>query len=149
MFTQEHVIATLKEHFEARNDVATVYLFGSYATGNVRRRSDIDVAVLFFDDNNKDERFDRRLKLMADLESVFNMKVDVIDLLDASPLLFHQIMLSRVLVIDNDRDKRIELEVAKRREYFDLKYYLDKYYRNATISQVCDLEKALRKNIYE
>ena len=41
MFTQEHVIATLKEHFEARNDVATVYLFGSYATGNVRRRSDV------------------------------------------------------------------------------------------------------------
>jgi len=36
---------TLKKYFAAQKDVVAVYLFGSYARGNERPGSDVDVAV--------------------------------------------------------------------------------------------------------
>ena len=137
MLTQEQVISAIREYFGTQENVAAVYLFGSYADGTFRARSDVDVAVLYADDKNRSERFERRLKLMGDLEQVLKNKTDVIDLIDAPPVLVHQIMLSHILVLDNDRDRRIELEVAKRREYFDLLPYV-KRHRQAALEQLVE-----------
>jgi len=137
MLTQEQVIFAAKGYFEKRGDVAAVYLFGSYAEGTSRSRSDIDIAVLFSHGIERSERFDRRLELMIDLEQVFKIKVDVVDLPDAPPALVHQILRSNILIIDNDRERRIELEVAKRREYFDLLPYL-KRHRKVALEQLTE-----------
>ena len=137
MLTQDQVISAIKGYFEKRENVVAIYLFGSYANGTFNKKSDIDIAVLFSDSKNSSERFDRKLELMTELEHTLKTKVDVVDLLDAPPVLAHQIMLSHILIIDNDRTTRIELEIAKRREYFDLLPYL-KRHRKIALEQLVE-----------
>ncbi len=49
------------ELLHSRFDVSRIILFGSYSKGNQRKDSDIDIAVVFPD---YDDRFDRQVELM-------------------------------------------------------------------------------------
>lgn len=93
-------IASLISALEQSPGVVAGYLFGSEARGDAHRESDVDVAVLLDRVRypHQANRFDARLRLMADLQVACHRTVDLIVLNDAPPLLARHVLRGRLLV---------------------------------------------------
>ncbi len=123
-----------------RNGVALAYLYGSQARGDAGPLSDVDVAVLFGPDVPADERFDRLLRLIGELGSVFHRDdVCVVDLGKAPPLLRHRVYYHGRLLYCADESVRVRFETQTLRDYIDteplrrIKYkYVLQYFGSAT-----------------
>lgn len=122
------VAATLAEE----TGIVAVWVFGSVAKGRARPDSDVDVGVLF------EKRPAPVLGGVVDalrrkLDHALGREIDLIVLDDAPADLVHRVLRDGVLVIENDRSRRIAFEVQKRNEYFDLLPILRRY-RKARVS---------------
>ncbi len=124
----------LREFFEARaatgkaDGIAAAWLFGSVARGTSHSGSDVDVAVLFSEDPPKTlagYHFD----LEADLQTFLRLPVQLVVLNRASIDLIRRVMLEGKLLVNQDPSKRIQFEVRKRNEYWDLEPHLLRYRR--------------------
>lgn len=105
-----------------RAPVAAAYLFGSHASGRVGPLSDIDVAVLFADSVEADERFDLRLALIADATRALRTRdVDLVVLNDVPALLRHRVLRDGELLLERDRAARVRYETRTILEYLDTK----------------------------
>lgn len=124
--SKECLQKTLQNFFQNKKEVLFVYLFGSYATGHAVPKSDVDIAV-YVNAGNKQEQFEKRLALIADLSKLFKRDVDVIMLNTASPFLKHVIFKEGILIFDRDPSKRIDFELQATNEYFDYKPTLELY----------------------
>lgn len=108
------------------SQLACAYLFGSYARGEARFDSDMDIAVLF-----------RReppcsldglgMAIAGAIEDATGKRADVVVLNRASPDLTHHVLRDGVLILENDRSRRIRFEVRARAEYFDVLPYIREY----------------------
>ncbi len=116
----------LKSVFSKYPSIVSVYLFGSTAQGFAKSISDIDIAVRFDESRSPDSSFDIKIKLIDDLENLFARKVDIVILNSASLKMFHQVMISGLLIFTRDRINELDYCVRKRKQYFDFKYYIDK-----------------------
>lgn len=120
------VIAELEKALADEASVAAAYLFGSYARGDFREGSDIDLGVVF-------KEFPPKVLLgpVSDvhgrLETALNREIDLVAMNDAPVDLVHRILRDGVLVNEGDPSTRVAFEVKARNEYFDLKPYLDEY----------------------
>ncbi len=131
----EVVIGKIKEALQQIPEVSAAYLFGSVAKGRYHRNSDIDIAILFIPGLSKMKRFDLRLDISGKLEDISGRPVDVVDLLESSLFLQHQVRKYGVLLLEKDPRYRVAYEVRSRREYFDLQPILER--RNkALIGQI-------------
>ena len=108
----------LESIFRRKKRIAAVYLFGSTATGNDRRNSDLDLAIFA----KKIISGRERLKIEAELSSRLRQDVDLVIFGQASPLLQHQILKYGRLVSENDPDERVRQEVRARSEYLDTRH---------------------------
>jgi len=120
----------LQRFFSTQSDVIAAYLFGSVAKGKARPRSDIDIAVLLREGLDSFKRFERRLRLMADLEALCHREVDVVVLNDAPLVLQNQVLRYGKLLYERDRRARIAFEVKSRKMYHDWKPWMEFYYRS-------------------
>lgn len=127
----ERLIKSIQEYFTHQEDVTTVYLFGSFAQGRERPTSDVDIAVLFSSDLDSYAALLRQLDLANELESLLKRSVDVINLEAVKPILIHQILLNKRLIVDKDLNRRVKFEVEHRREYFDLLPFYRLYHEQA------------------
>jgi uncharacterized protein len=81
--TGKEILDILREHRDILNKykVKRIGLFGSYAKGDQRRKSDIDLLVEFdmtaFDENFRG-LFDNFMDLSSYLENLFGKKVDIL-----------------------------------------------------------------------
>lgn len=76
MNRSEDVLKTLKKEFpylKKRFKIRKIGLFGSFLTGNQRRKSDLDILVVF-----KEPSFDNYMDLKFFLEKKFQKKVDLV-----------------------------------------------------------------------
>lgn len=90
--TRERIVSRLR----ARPEVSFALLFGSRAHGRpVRPDSDWDIAVFLDPKLDPKERFELRLRLIADLDEV--APVDLAVLNEASPLLGHRAVQGELL----------------------------------------------------
>jgi hypothetical protein len=64
-----------KERFKAKYDLVKIGLFGSYVRGDNQSGSDIDILVEFQD--NTPDLFEKKLSLKNEIESNFNLPVDI------------------------------------------------------------------------
>ena len=74
--TQNEIIDFMKAHkkeFQEQLGVIKIGLFGSYARGDAREDSDVDIAVELSDENRADNYF----KLLHYLEDNLKMKIDL------------------------------------------------------------------------
>ena len=111
-----------------KNSVVFAYLFGSQATKNTGKLSDIDIAVFFSEKIDKDKRFDKKLRIMAELSLLLKRDdIDVVVLNDAYPLLEHRIVKSGVVIFSRDEKKRLDYELKAIMGYLDFKPFIDKY----------------------
>lgn len=95
------------------------YVFGSIARGGATASSDVDVAVLW-DRTPASTLSGERLELETSLERHLGRAVDVVALNTAPADLVHRILRDGLIVLDRDPARRIQFEVARRNEYFDL-----------------------------
>jgi predicted nucleotidyltransferase len=113
-------IEALVNCLAAQPDVLAAYLFGSYATGQARPQSDVDVAVLL-SGTDEMERFERLLELMGEVEEALGRRpADVVLLNDAPPLLAYQVLAHGRLIFERDRAARVDFEVRTGKIYADL-----------------------------
>lgn len=120
----------LLEYLAAQPDVVAAYLFGSVAQGRARPQSDVDIAVLLAADLDEEARFDRRLRLGWEVESIIGRRTDLVVLNDAPPRLQHQVLKHGWLIYERDRAARVEFEVRAGKIYADLKPMYDFHTRD-------------------
>ena len=120
------------EAFFARyqQGIACAYLYGSWARGEARQSSDVDVAVLFAE--KPPATLDGLgLDLSGALETRLGRPVDLVVLNRAPVDLIHRVLRDGALVYDGDPSARIAFEVKARNDYFDLLPYLREYRRGS------------------
>ncbi len=107
-------------------EVAVAWLFGSRARGTERANSDVDVGVVFMQPRPR-TLMGLPTELEAALGARLALDVQVVDLERASVDLVHRVLLEGRLLFERDPRKRVEFEVRRRREYFDLLPHLRRY----------------------
>lgn len=113
---------------EANGNITCAYLFGSHARGTPRQSSDVDIGVLFRQEPSP-SLDGLGLDLADALETAAGKSVDLVVLNRAPPDLIHRILRDGVLLIENDREGRVQFEVRARSAYFDVLPYLQEYRR--------------------
>lgn len=118
----------MEELFEKRK-VIFAYLFGSQANGTAIESSDVDIAVMFDDGVDEDERFESRLKLMTELSPIFKgKKVEVVSLNDTRDILFKfSIVQPGKIIFKKDYDALLDFDLKTTNEYYDFKPFLKMY----------------------
>ena len=106
--------------------IAGIYIYGSFLKGNLRKESDIDIAIL--PSYNVDDSM--RLQLISRIESFFmtlfkemgiEREFSVLDMKGkyVSFELLYKIITEGILLFEKDRTERLEFENAVKRDYFD------------------------------
>ena len=123
MITKEEIILKLRNYFKNHKEIVAVYLFGSYATGKQTAKSDIDIAVQFKYEIERAKRYDLCLKYYVDLGGA--LEIDFVDMNSADFPLLNEIFKEGIVLVENDRDKRVQFKALKMSQAMDLKYYED------------------------
>ncbi|MBI4955825.1 MAG: nucleotidyltransferase domain-containing protein [Myxococcales bacterium] len=101
--------------------IAAAWVFGSVARGEARPNSDLDLAVLLC---GEEQPGDARtlLEVSVELERYSpSGRVDIVILGPQGAVLRHRIVSEGLLVLDADRDRRLEFEERTVRDYLDWK----------------------------
>ena len=124
------VIETLRG---ALPDVVAIYRFGSTATGQAVRDSDVDIAVLPAAPLEPSFRWDLQECLALSL----HRPVDLVDLLKASTVMRMQVLDSALLLFERDQAARLRFETATCSSYARLneerRAILDQVRREGTV----------------
>jgi len=129
IFNRNEVENSIKKYFSRQEAVLTIYIFGSFNKENFNNNSDIDLSLIYSERISKLEKFDLKLKFMAELEKIIGRNIDIIDFDDADPKLKHQILNGKLIYCVN-HEKRIELEKKAILNYIDMKRFYDIYEKN-------------------
>ena len=113
--------------------VAAVYLFGSQARGNARPDSDIDLGLLYVEPP-AGTLLDQPFLLESELSAALGRPVQCVVMNLAAPDLVHRILRDQQLLLDRDPSLRVRFEVAARNRYFDVKPFLDRYRKRASVA---------------
>ncbi len=123
-------VAATKTFFSAEKmvseNIAAVYLFGSYASGQMKQASDIDLAVLY-ETSPPSTLQGSGQRLAGEIEDLLGIDVDLIVLNKADCELVHEVLLGGYLLVERNSLARITFEVRKRSEYFDMIRHLQRY----------------------
>jgi predicted nucleotidyltransferase len=112
----EGLVAAIREFPE----IAAAYLFGSRAGGQVRRTSDVDVAVIFAGRVDRETRFRVRCLLSQRVARAAGAaSADVVDLETASPLLAHEVLRRGRLLLSRDEARRVAVVARQTMRYID------------------------------
>ncbi|CUH97865.1 hypothetical protein P22_4013 [Propionispora sp. 2/2-37] len=122
----QDILKKLCQYLHSHNKISAAWLFGSVAKGTIRKDSDIDIAILFQHNLSAAERFDLRLEIMDGAEALTGIRTDVIDMESAPLFLQYQVRKTGKLLVEKDRQRRVEFDVRSRREYFDFQPVLER-----------------------
>ncbi|MCR4308525.1 MAG: nucleotidyltransferase domain-containing protein [Deltaproteobacteria bacterium] len=124
------VIETLRG---ALPDVVAIYRFGSTATGQAGKESDVDIAVLPAAPIEPTFRWN----LQECLAVALHRPVDLVDLLQASTVMRMQVLESAILLFERDPSVRLRFETAACSAYARLneerRAILDQVRREGTV----------------
>lgn len=112
----------IRDHFTKQNDISAVYIFGSFNTKRFSQNSDLDLAVIYYEGLNKFKRFDLKLELMAELEKLIDLEVDIVDFENVDLKFKHQILDGK-LIYCSDQSRRVELEKKAILNYIDMRKF--------------------------
>ena len=111
-------IAKIIGFAKAHPEIAAIYLFGSYASGHARPKSDIDLGVLFIE--NVDCFV--RVNMETEVSNLLSKDVDLIDMRKSSPFLRHQIYKYGKTIYQNGEDFPFQFRADSIRDYLDTGY---------------------------
>lgn len=123
------VLETIKKYLAQRPEIIAAYLYGSYAKGCARDKSDVDIAVMLKPDFDPGPGYDYMFKL----EDEVNEKVKEIDKnaphVEVIPLSFMDYPLKYTsslfgkLIYRGDETQRIKEQEKMRRNFEDLRIF--------------------------
>ena len=124
---ESNVIKGLSSYFESKGGIDAVYLFGSYATGDENKRSDVDIAVLMKDD--KEASMDLQSNLSSELMKLLNAdRVDVVFLNNATTLIRYEIIRDGKLLYASRQFDEVEFKCKVIMGYLDMEHIRDVRY---------------------
>lgn len=113
-------IAELLSYFAGLPSVRFACLFGSHARGQANALSDVDIAVLLDKSLDKNQRFDLRLDMTADVSRILRTNdVDIAVLNDTPVALSYRVVRDGILLFCRDRDEMVAYCARILSEYFD------------------------------
>ena len=122
------IIERLSGFFAESPAVAAAWLFGSFARGDARADSDVDVAVL--SRHTPAATFEALpLRLEGEIERLLRRTTQVVVMNRAPADLRARVLRDGVLLADRDPSFRVRFEVRTRNEWFDLQPILREYRR--------------------
>lgn len=128
MKLDKQILEKIKVYFTKKPEVVAVYLYGSYARGDARDDSDIDLGILLAP-GLEVKGFDIPQVVFAqDLTKHIKKKVEVQDLGVCRVDFTHRVISEGQLIYSSNETKRIGFEEAVLRNYFFLKPLFDEYY---------------------
>lgn len=115
-----NISTIVREYFQkSAVDVDVVYIFGSRARNTNRSNSDLDIGILFQHAPGR-ALMDQPFPLEDELRELCGLQVQLVVLNGAPADLVHRILRDGEIVYEGDPGRRIQFEVQKRNEYFDL-----------------------------
>ncbi|CCJ33511.1 type VII toxin-antitoxin system MntA family adenylyltransferase antitoxin [Caloramator australicus] len=112
----------LKENIDkllSQFDIKLIYIFGSYAKGNNKKDSDLDIAVLM----GAYSPFDK-LNLIGEFMDIFKRDdIDLVILNDANEVLKFQVIKYGKNVYKISEDERVLFEARAMDEYMDMEFF--------------------------
>ena len=128
------MLKILEQYFNDTKEIAFAFLFGSGTRTNMRRESDIDIAVYFRPERDLEwEDFNRRYKsenrIALDLERLLKKEVDLIVLNRAKAILADEILRKGYPIVIKDRGIFLEFFCIISDEAEDMRNWLESYYR--------------------
>src|SRR3989304_6705201 len=127
MKLNQKTVKKIIKYFSKKPEVATVYLYGSYARGDAKIDSDIDLAVLVTDPRKYKGFSIPQVVFALDLSKITGKKVEVQDLTACSVEFAHRVLSEGKLLTSNNEKDRVNFQTSTVRKYFDLKPILDEY----------------------
>jgi predicted nucleotidyltransferase len=116
----------ITNYFKNKEDIIAVYLFGSYATGNARSFSDIDLAILF--DTRDRSIVNQRLdKYLIDLSRILRKDMHLTAMNFASEALLKQIFKKGHCLMVNDSKKLAYFTMTAYAKIVNFHYYRDQF----------------------
>ncbi len=118
-----------KQGFSKDPTVIVAYVFGSVARREVSQRSDMDLAVYLAPSLDNDQRLQKRLDLIGQLQGPWRSSpfVDLVVLNDAPLFLkFNVIREGEILVCQNEWT-RIHFEARVMSQFYDEQYYFGRH----------------------
>ena len=123
---EETDIERIIHYFRDRDEVSSLYLFGSSAKGKRTKESDIDIAVLIDESGLKQKDIERFRKEYYEASPRFSLRlVDIVILNTASTFLKYQVIKTGKLLFDGNRKRRVAFTERTINEYLDFKPILD------------------------
>ncbi len=115
----------IKSYFENDQDIVAVFLIGSYASGNARSCSDVDLAILF--DCRNRAYVNRRLdKYLIELSRILKKDTHLTALDFASEVLLKHIFKYGKCIIINDAEKLAYFKMISYSKIVSFHYHLRK-----------------------
>jgi len=109
----------LISYFQSRDTIKAVFVYGSFASGGVKKSSDIDVAILTEEDDII--TFMDKSRMSLELEEITNRTIDLVSLNKVSSILQMQVLKKGKLLFCSDKALLTQFQVRVVREYIDLK----------------------------
>jgi uncharacterized protein len=124
----ERDIERIVHYFSGRDEVVSLYLFGSSAKGRKTKESDIDIAVLIDESGVKKKDIERFKKEYYEASPRFSLHpVDIVILNTAPPFLKYQVLKKGRILFDRERKLRVRFTEKAITEYLDYKPIQDIY----------------------
>lgn len=128
----EKDIERLVHYFTERDEVVSLYLFGSSARGRKTKESDIDIAVLIDESGVKKTNLEGFRKEYYEASPGFSLgPVDIVILNTAPPFLKYQVLKRGRILFDRERKLRVRFTEKAINEYLDYKPIQDIYLKAA------------------
>lgn len=116
MFLSDTYIRNIVEFLNEKLACNFIYLFGSFAKGEGREDSDIDIAV----HTDKNVTAYDLFELAGELSFIVKRDIQIIDLKDVSTVFAAQIVGTREVLYSKNENLRIEYEIRAFKDYAKL-----------------------------
>ena len=124
----EQDIERIVRYFQERDEVVSLYLFGSSARARKTKESDIDIAVLIDESGFQKTDLERFRKEYFEASPRFSLRpVDIVILNTAPPFLKYQVLKKGRILFDRERKLRVRFTEKAIIEYLDYKPIQDIY----------------------
>lgn len=121
-------LAKIRKYFKKQPTVAAVYLYGSFAKGEAKKDSDIDLGIVFLRKKKREQPFLLPQLVFADeLTKILKRKVEIQDLDDCSLSFAYRVISEGKVLVGKEASRRVEFEVDVMRRYFDLQNFYQEY----------------------
>ena len=113
----------LGEAFRAFPQVAAAWLFGSYARGDARENSDVDVAVLLSADADPSDPtlLGALASALEQASGGLSIDLTVLDLVVQGPIFCHRVLAEGALLHEHDHRARVDFESRTYSRYLDFR----------------------------